>query len=66
MKSELGKVFGAYTDIPWQSSGSDKSGEGKTFVFSLREDSNFVKLKCLQKNDEVVHDSSYLSIIGAL
>ena len=56
MKSEMGKVFGAYTDIPWQSSGSNKSGEGNTFVFSLREDSNFVKLKCLDKSYEVVHN----------
>ena len=59
----MGKVFGAYTDIPWQSSGGNRryyhsyggsiSGQGNTFVFSLREDSYFVKLKCLNKSYEV-------------
>ena len=44
----MGKVFGGYTDIPWQSSGGGKSGNGNSFVFSLREDFNFVKLKCLE------------------
>ena len=34
-------------------------------MFSLREDSNFVKLKCLNKSHEVYHGSSCLTYIGS-
>ena len=51
----MGKVFGAYTDIPWSSDGGYKNGNGNTFLFSLRDDNNFVKLKCLKKEKEVYH-----------
>ena len=40
----MGKVFGAYTDIPWSSDGGYKKGNGNTFLFSLRDDLNFKKL----------------------
>ena len=60
----MGKVFGAYTDIPWESSGGTKSGQGNTLIFSLREDSNFVKLKCLDNTGEVYHHEEYLTAIG--
>ena len=43
IESELGKVFGAYTDISWSSEIGYKNGNGNTFIFSLR-DNNFVKL----------------------
>ena len=42
----MGKIFGAYTDIPWQDNGGCKNGNGNSFVFSLRDDFNFKKLKC--------------------
>ena len=54
--SELGKIFGAYTEIPWKK-GDDcfKPGNGNSFIYSLRDDSNFVKLRCLDIDYELVH-----------
>ena len=60
----MGKVFGAYTDISWSSNIEWKNGNGNTFVFSLRDDFNFVKLKCLDKSYEVYHHTDYLTNIG--
>ena len=60
----MGKVFGCYTDIAWTNSERWVHGNGNTFVFSLRDNFNFVKLKCLDKSNEVCHWSSYLTIIG--
>ena len=60
----MGKVFGAYTDIPWSSNGRYKNGNGNTFVFSLRDDLNFVKLKFLDTGSEVFHSEEYLTTIG--
>ena len=60
----MGKVFGCYTDIAWQNSGLWKYGNGNTFVFSLRDDLNFIKLKCLKTQIEVYHHPKYLSKIG--
>jgi hypothetical protein len=34
----MGKVFGAFTDIPWKSDGGYKDGNCNTFVFSLIND----------------------------
>ena len=64
VKSEKEKVFGAYTDIPWSSKMGYNNGNGNTFVFSLRDDLNFVKLKCLEKSDEVYHHRDILTSIG--
>ena len=51
--------------IPWDTkSGTFKEGNGNSFIISLREDSNFVKLKCLNKTYEVYHSSSYLCSFG--
>ena len=61
----MGKLFGAYTDISWQENGGWKNGNGNSFVFSLRDDFNFVKLKCLNNIDEVYHNSNFLTMIGA-
>ena len=60
----MGRIFGAYTDIPWQNNGNRKEGNGNTFVFSLRDNFNFVKLKCLNKSNEVFHRNDYLTAIG--
>ena len=37
---ETGRFFGAYTDIPWESNyfANWKSGNGNSFIFSLRDD----------------------------
>ncbi len=60
----MGKIFGGYTDIPWQTNGSWVTGNGNSFVFSLRDDFNFVKLRCLKEENEVYHGARYLSMIG--
>ena len=44
IKSEMGKVFGCYTDIAWKNNDEWIDGNGNTFVFSLRDDFNFIKL----------------------
>ena len=62
----MGKVFGCYTDISWSSNNRFKNGNGNTFNFSLRDDFNFVKLKCLNKSNEVFHDRRFLTYIGYL
>ena len=38
VKSEHSKIFGGFTDIEWKSDGDHKSGNGNSFVFSLRDD----------------------------
>ena len=61
----MGKVFGCFTDIAWTNNRDWVSdGNGNTFVFSLRDDFNFVKLNCLNKTYEVYHGSCYLTYIG--
>jgi hypothetical protein len=61
----MGKVFGCFTDIAWTNNrGWVSDGNGNTFVFSLRDDFNFVKLKCLNKYNEIGHGSSCLTWIG--
>ena len=64
IKSEKGKVFGAYTDIPWSSEGGYKSENGNSFIFSLIDDFNFVQLKCLDKSSEVYHHKDCLTYFG--
>ena len=49
----MGKIFGGYTDISWKFSCGSLRGDGNSFVFSLRDDDNFVKLRCLNKDREI-------------
>ncbi len=49
------KIFGWYTDIQWTSKGGYKSGSGNSFLFLLRDDMNFIKLRCKNKEREVYH-----------
>ena len=44
VKSEHSKIFGGFTDIDWTTIFGSKSGNGNTFIYSLRDDSNFVIL----------------------
>ena len=66
----MGKIFGGYTDIPWQADDDGdeenniKQGNGNSFIFSLREDFNFVKLRCLKKEMEVQHNENFLCVFG--
>ena len=53
----MGKIFGGYTDIPWEGTGEFVKGNGNSFIYSLRDDFNFVKLRCLNKDYEVYHYS---------
>ena len=46
----MGKIFGGYTDIPWKEEGEWVEGNCNSFIFSLRDDFNFVKLRCLRKD----------------
>ena len=64
IKSEAGKIFGGYTDIPWDDKGGNKQGNGNSFIFSFRDNSDVVKLRCLKKEYEVYHDSSLLCSFG--
>ncbi len=59
-------MFGAFTDIFWNSDGGYKNGNQNTFIFSLGNDFNFVKLKCLRKYHEVYHHEKLLTSIGEI
>ena len=49
-------IFGGFTDIAWTNDGGGyKKGNGNSFIFSLRDDNTFVKLKSLIKDHEVYH-----------
>ena len=52
------KIFGAYTDIPWKSEnlGKHVKGNGNSFLFSLRSNNQFTKLKNIKGEYEVYHD----------
>ena len=60
--------MGAYTDIPWTSHIGEnqgrKSGSGNSFLFSLREDLSFIKIKCTKKENEVLHRGDMLFCFG--
>ena len=60
----MGKIFGGYTDIPWKERGGYEKGNGNSFLFSLRDDFNFVKLRCLNKDKEVCHHPYILGSFG--
>ena len=49
------KISGWYTDIQWTSSSGFKEGSGNSFLFVLRDDMNFIKLRCTNKEKEVYH-----------
>ena len=64
VKSELGKIFGGYTDISWGNFGTWIRGKGNSFIFSLRDNSTFVFLRCRNKNKEVFHKPNILCNFG--
>ena len=41
---ETGRLFGAFTDIPWKSNGKWVYKNGNSFIFSLRPDGTITKL----------------------
>ena len=60
----MGRIFGGYTDIEWKSTDEWKGKYGNSFIFSLRDDFNFVILKNLDKEKEVSHDKEKLCSFG--
>lgn len=68
IESELGKIFGGYTHIPWTSPESDwgkhHQDNAKSFLFSLRDDFDFIKLRCMDDIHEVFHLSKSLFSFG--
>ena len=60
------KISGWYNDIQWTSSenGKYKSGSGNSFLFLLRDDMNFIKLRCINKKKEVYHHKDLLCGFG--
>ena len=42
----------------------DKTGNGNSFLFSLREDGNFIKLKCLKKESEFIYNKDWIACFG--
>ena len=51
------RIFGGFTDIAWKKEGKYQTGNGNSFIFSLREDGSFVKFKCKDK-DKKIKDST--------
>ena len=61
------RISGWYTDINWTSDveGEYKAGSGNSFLFSLRDDMKFIKLRCTNKEIEVYHYENWLCCFGA-
>ena len=57
-------MFGAYTDISQAGGATYKAGNGNSFLFKYTQSNQFHKLKCIRKDKEVYHHSSYLSTFG--
>ena len=56
VKSEHSIIFGGFTDIDWTSIEGVKSGNGNSFLHSLRDNSRFEIIRCLPKNNEVIRE----------
>ncbi len=63
------RIFGGYTDIQWTSGRREKygwkTGPGNSFLFTLRDDMNFIKLRCTHKKCEVIHKEFKLCCFGS-
>ena len=64
IKTDRGKIFGGYSDISITSTHGYKEGFSNTFIFSLRDDEIFIKLKNLDREREVYHHSNWLCNFG--
>ena len=61
------KIFGLYTNIEWSSEfvmNGFKAGSGDSFLFSLRDDMNFIQLRCKNNKKEVYHRADWLFSLG--
>ena len=57
VRSDTGKVFGGYTNIPWDNKGGNKSGNGSSFLFSISDDHTFYKFNHIN-GGEVYHSGN--------
>lgn len=64
IKSNKNKIFGGFTDIAWGLDGGHKGNNGKSFLFSIRDDQSIVKLDCIDNEHEVYHDQQSLISFG--
>lgn len=66
IKTEGGKVFGAYTDIPWTSGEYKKkvAGKGNSFLWAIDSKNKVAKFKCLKPDAEVYHYADRLPVFG--
>lgn len=66
IKTDNGKVFGAYTDIPWTSGEYKKkvAGKGNSFLWAMDTNNKMVKFKCLKPDAEVYHYADRLPVFG--
>ncbi len=66
----MGRIFGGFTDLSWSSDGAGnygmKEGLGNSFIFSLRDDQNFVILKFITDlcKREIMHNKNKLCNFG--
>ena len=61
---KMEKIFGAYTDIPWKSAyGYFIEGSANSFLFIVRDD-KLIKIRCTNKNKEVLHQKDWLCCFG--
>ena len=62
---ENGKLFGAFTDIPWKSSGGWVGKDGNSFLFSLKDNEHIEILKNVNKSEEVCHFENRLTYFSS-
>ena len=44
--TKRGRIWGAFTDIPWKSDGEFAKANGNTFCFCFEQDNDLIKLMC--------------------
>jgi len=60
-----GKIFGAYTDINFDSyTNNYKSGQINSFVFMFRDNKTIDKSKCLNASNEIYCNTNYSMTLG--
>ena len=64
VKTEKGNVFGAYTDLDWESGGGFVEGTGRSFLFKVNEDQSVSISECVDKSKETFNHSSYGPTFG--
>lgn len=65
-KTDTGHIFGAFTDIPWETPDEkrQKRGNGNSFIFKFDGQRTLEKFKCLKSDHEVYHCPNALTVFG--